>query len=139
MSGNQEGVYQNKQFPHPIPISPYFYANPLKTKFTDMAFSKAHLFDPSDQITSVFAKALSHPVRLDILRTLSSKGPCTVEYLSFQYPISKSTLSQHLELLRKVGLIKFRINHPHIIYFLDTQTFSQCQTRLQEFCKKIYN
>jgi DNA-binding transcriptional ArsR family regulator len=102
-----------------------------------MAFSKAHLFDPSDQITSAFAKALSHPVRLDILRTLSLKGPCSVEHLSFQYPLSKSTISQHLEILRKVGLINYREEYPHIFYFLDTQTFGQCNAKLQDFCKKF--
>jgi ArsR family transcriptional regulator, arsenate/arsenite/antimonite-responsive transcriptional repressor len=102
-----------------------------------MAFSKAHLFDPSDQIISAFAKALSHPVRLDILRTLSLKGSCSVEYLSLRYPISKSTLSQHLETLRKVGLIKYSINHPRIIYFLDTQALTQCNIKLQAFCSNF--
>lgn len=102
-----------------------------------MAFSKAHLFDPADQITSTFAKALAHPVRLDILRTLSSKGSCSVEYLSLHYPLSKSTISHHLEILRKVGLIKYTEEYPHIFYFLDTQTFGQCNAKLQDFCKKF--
>jgi len=102
-----------------------------------MAFSKAHLFDPTDQITSTFAKALSHPVRLDILRTLSSKGACPVDQLFSNYPLAKSTVSQHLEVLRETSLIKYVEEYPHTIYFPDFQTFNLYHKGLQDFCNKF--
>jgi ArsR family transcriptional regulator len=102
-----------------------------------MAFSKAHLFDPADQTTSAFLKALSHPVRLDILRTLSAKGPCAVETFFTKYPLSKSTISQHLEGLRKASLVKYREDHPHIIYSLDSQVFKLYNIKLQDFIKLL--
>lgn len=102
-----------------------------------MAFNKSHLFDPADQLVSGFARALSHPVRLDILRILASKGPCSVENLSLRYPLSKSTVSQHLELLRKYNLIRYHEEFPFIIYSLDDDAFGKLNSRLQEYFMTI--
>ena len=86
-----------------------------------MAFSKSHLFNKADQSTSSFSKALSHPVRLDILRQLAENDSCSVDYLNKLYPISKSTLSQHLGSLRELGLITYREEYPRTFYSLNTQ------------------
>lgn len=102
-----------------------------------MAFNKSHLFDPADQMTSSFAKALSHPVRLDIIRILATHGTCSVHNLFRRYPLSKSTISQHLEMLRVTGLIKYKEEYPHVFYSLEPSNFKKYIAMLLEYCQKI--
>jgi len=52
-----------------------------------------------------FAKALGHPTRIAILQMLAKKTCCYHGNMSEQLPIAKSTLSQHLNELKKAGLI----------------------------------
>ena len=52
-------------------------------------------------------QALADPVRLDILRVLAlAKEPITCG--SFRVPVTKSTLSHHLRVLREAGVIEQR-------------------------------
>jgi DNA-binding transcriptional ArsR family regulator len=46
--------------------------------------------------------ALSDPVRLQIVRSLSEHGACNCG--TFAVPVAKSTLSHHLKVLRDAGL-----------------------------------
>lgn len=50
--------------------------------------------------------ALSDPVRLDIVRCLAKGGECCCGELDV--PVSKSTLSHHLKVLRQAGLTATR-------------------------------
>jgi ArsR family transcriptional regulator len=99
-----------------------------------MAFNKSHLFDPADQVTSAMAQLISHPARVDILRYLAQNGPTSVEKLADRYPLSKSTVSQHLEYLRKADLVQYRESYPHTIYSIDLQTYTEHYSKLMEYC-----
>jgi DNA-binding transcriptional ArsR family regulator len=50
--------------------------------------------------------ALSDPVRLDLVRQLASAEECRCG--SMASPVSKSTLSHHLKVLREAGLTRTR-------------------------------
>jgi DNA-binding transcriptional ArsR family regulator len=50
--------------------------------------------------------ALSDPIRLQIVRDLSDRGPCNCG--TFAVPVAKSTLSHHLRVLREAGLTHTR-------------------------------
>jgi DNA-binding transcriptional ArsR family regulator len=102
-----------------------------------MAFSKTRLFDPADQMTSAFAKVLTHPVRLDMLRKLSTEKSCTVENLAREYPLAKATISQHLEILRKADLIGYKEQHPYILYFLNKKTLHKLLPTLINYCLNL--
>lgn len=49
--------------------------------------------------------ALSDPVRLEIVRTLST-GDCTRRCGAFDVPVTKSTRTHHFRVLRESGLIE---------------------------------
>lgn len=51
------------------------------------------------------AKALAHPVRLQILRYLINKSPCLCGDFVKVFPLAQSTVSQHLKVLKESGLI----------------------------------
>ena len=85
-----------------------------------MAFSKSHRFDQNDAFFSLICKSLAHPARLSIARQLYFSGPCTVKSLRQDKPICKATLSQHLEILRKMQIVKCEQQYPTVIYWLNT-------------------
>lgn len=102
-----------------------------------MAFSKSSLFDPTDQITSSYARVLAHPVRLDILRKLVKKSPSTVESLTGRYPLSKSTISQHLEVLRSAGLVSYKEEFPYTYYAIDAQNLDKLNSYFLKFLQTL--
>lgn len=51
-------------------------------------------------------KALAHPVRLCIVRGLLSKGHCNVTYMQECLGLPQSTVSQHLQKLRSMGIVE---------------------------------
>ncbi|OWA34521.1 transcriptional regulator [Saccharibacillus sp. O16] len=50
-------------------------------------------------------KALSHPIRLCIVRGLIRKQKCNVSYMQECLGLPQSTVSQHLQKLRSAGLV----------------------------------
>jgi len=58
------------------------------------------------QVTDVL-HALSDPVRLQIVRELACREECCCNGLAA--PVSKSTLSHHLKVLREAGLTRTRV------------------------------
>ena len=51
-------------------------------------------------------KAISHPVRLDIIQTLSDSGDaCCVDFTRHA-SLAQSTISEHLRVLKESGLIR---------------------------------
>lgn len=61
-------------------------------------------------------KVLAHPVRLCIVRGLINKGSCNVTYMQNCLDVPQSTVSQHLQKLRAVGVIEGERNGLEINY-----------------------
>ena len=51
-------------------------------------------------------KALAHPVRLDIVQSLSESGDANCVDLTRHASLAQSTVSEHLRVLKEAGLIK---------------------------------
>jgi len=58
---------------------------------------------------STIAKALAHPARLQLLRTLANQSECRGAELFGDLPLAQSTVSQHLSVLKDAGLVR---SHP---------------------------
>lgn len=70
------------------------------------------------QKTAQFFKALAHPIRLEILSALSHRALCVCELVSITNR-RQANISQHLTLLRKVGLVIFERSGWNIFYRLN--------------------
>ena len=55
---------------------------------------------------SAMLKALSNPVRLEIVQVLSSSGDANCVDFTRHAGVAQSTISEHLKVLRDAGLIK---------------------------------
>jgi ArsR family transcriptional regulator, arsenate/arsenite/antimonite-responsive transcriptional repressor len=102
-----------------------------------MAFSKSNLYPKDDQIISGFLKALGHPARVKIIRFLSKNGPCRVEDICKNHPISQPALSVHLSILRKAQLILYKERYPHTYYKIDGKTVTLAETYLTSFFRDL--
>jgi ArsR family transcriptional regulator len=80
-----------------------------------------------------YAKALSHPVRIYILKLLSEQSCCYSGDLAEILPIARSTLSQHLKELKQAGLIQGTIRPPRIMYCLNREAWEKARKYFSEF------
>lgn len=69
----------------------------------------------SDEMYVRIFKALAHPIRMKIVRTLRS-GPLCVCVLNENVEFSQSNLSQHLRILKEAGILKSEKDGLRIIY-----------------------
>ncbi len=84
---------------------------------------------------SKFAKAMSHPVRVYILRKLSGMNSCCYSGdLVNELPIGRSALSQHLKELKHAGLIQGEIKAPYIKYCINRENWEKAV----ELCKELF-
>jgi ArsR family transcriptional regulator len=79
---------------------------------------KPEVFDTELQELACFAKVISHPARLAILKYLAETKTCISGDISDQLPLSRTTVSQHLKELRDMGLIHGEIDGLKINYCL---------------------
>jgi ArsR family transcriptional regulator len=63
-----------------------------------------------DELASL-AKALAHPIRVQIVRILARTEGCVNELVG-QLPLAQSTVSQHLKVLKDAGLVRGTLEGP---------------------------
>jgi ArsR family transcriptional regulator, arsenate/arsenite/antimonite-responsive transcriptional repressor len=84
---------------------------------------------------AMYAKVLSHPVRVYIIELLKKQSCCYSGDLALELPIAKSTLSQHLKELKKAGLIQGEISPPRIKYCLNKKVWEEAKFLMKKFCQ----
>ena len=96
-----------------------------------MATSKKNEFSAKERKLAEFAKALSHPARLAILKTLAKRGTCICGEIVEVLPLAQSTVSQHLRELKEAGLIQGEVDGPKSCYCIDWKNLIDFQEALQ--------
>jgi len=77
---------------------------------------------------AAFAKALSHPARIAILKVLAQKNECICGEIVDVLPLAQSTVSQHLKELKNAGLIDGTIDGPRSCYCINWKAFEKFNT-----------
>ena len=76
--------------------------------------------------------ALANPVRRDILKRLR-KGPQAVNELAKGFDLGRPAVSEHLQVLRKAGLVREQPRGQQRFYHLDPRPLSQVEDWLEAF------
>ncbi len=90
-----------------------------------MAVHKKEEFTLKEQGLAGFAKAISHPARIAILKLLAEKNECICGEIVEGLPLAQSTVSQHLKELKNAGLIEGTIDGPRSCYCINWKAFER--------------
>lgn len=93
--------------------------------------NKKEKFADDLQELAAFAKVISHPARLAIIKYLAECKTCISGDISDHLPLSRATVSQHLKELKQSGLIKGEVEGLKINYCL-------CGPNIKRF-KALFN
>src|SRR3954451_13048424 len=97
-----------------------------------MGATKAEDFSVKDNRIARYAKALSHPARIAILKVLIQRQACICGDIVDELPLSQSTVSQHLKELKDAGIIKGDIEGAKVCYCIDEKEWKAAQTILNQ-------
>lgn len=84
-------------------------------------------FPVADQKLAAQLNALAHPARLQIIKFLADQGECVCGEIVSVLPLSQSTVSQHLKILKEAGLLIGTIDGTRSCYCLDNKAFVALQ------------
>ena len=99
--------------------------------------NKAEKFDESLQELARFARVISHPARLAILKYLAETKTCISGDISDKLPLSRTTVSQHLKELRDIGLIHGEIDGLKINYCLCSEEIDRFLKIFEDFFEPV--
>jgi DNA-binding transcriptional ArsR family regulator len=100
---------------------------------------KREIFNQELQELASFAKAISHPARLAILKYLAEAKTCISGDISDNLPLSRTTVSQHLSELKKLGLIHGEIDGLKVNYCLCSSSINDYLNKFNNFFEPIKN
>ncbi len=90
-----------------------------------MAFHKKEEFTQKEQELANFAKAMSHPARIAILKVLAQRNECICGEIVEVLPLAQSTVSQHLKELKNAGLISGETDGARSCYCINWKAFEK--------------
>lgn len=108
----------------------------------ELNISKEKMIEFRDNLYAIYSevgKALSHPIRLMIIDFLSQDKSYTVEEIANEIMVSVVSVSQHLQILKRSGLLKVTRQGVYMYYTLtDNQVYSLLNS-LKKTTEKVGN
>lgn len=98
-----------------------------------MGLSKKDEFSIRHNRLADLGKALAHPARIAILEFLANSTACMCGDIVEELPLSQSTVSQHLQELKKAGLIQGEIEGAKVCYCINEKAWSEAKSLLSQF------
>jgi len=86
----------------------------------------------NDELLAKLAWAIAHPARVRLLRLLIAKSACVCGELVELMPLSQSTVSQHLKILKEAGVIQGEIDGPKVCYCVNADGLSRLKELVAE-------
>lgn len=100
-------------------------------------YAKTEEFNIAQQDIAKFAKLLAHPARVAILEYLAKENTCISGDISNVLPLSRTTVSQHLQELKNNELIKGEIAGQTVCYCINWKTYNRMQKLFTKFFNKV--
>lgn len=91
---------------------------------------------PLNQLAD-FARVLSHPARVQILKTIAKRGECICGEIVQVLPLAQSTVSQHLKELKSIGLIRGETEGLKSCYCIHWKAMKKCRGLFEDFFEEM--
>jgi len=85
----------------------------------------------SDKELAQLCKALGHEARIMILRVLIHRNSCICGEIVNELPISQSTVSQHLKILKDSEIIQGEVQGPAVCYCINPTTIKRLKALIK--------
>ncbi len=108
----------------------------MRYKINEMAINKKSEFKADEIILAEFAKAISHPARVAILKVVASRQSCICGEIVDVLPLAQSTVSQHLKELKEIGLIDGTVDGVKSCYCINWSAFEKVAAIFKDFIDK---
>lgn len=82
------------------------------------------------QLASI-CKALGHPARVRILQILIERKSCVCGEIVEVLPLAQSTVSEHLRILKQVGLVQGEVDGPRMCYCVHPEALARFKALVQ--------
>jgi ArsR family transcriptional regulator len=102
-----------------------------------MAQNKKDKFSKIENGIADFAKALSHPARIAILKKLAEENKCICGKIVDVMPLAQSTVSQHLKELQQAGIVQGEIDGVTSCYCINWDKLDKEITNFNNLFKQI--
>ncbi|NAY92615.1 metalloregulator ArsR/SmtB family transcription factor [Muricauda sp. JGD-17] len=102
-----------------------------------MGVSKTQLFSISQNELAQAAKVLAHPARIAILEYISRQDSCICNDLVDVIGLAQPTISQHLNEIKKIGLLKGTFEGKNLCYCIDEERWEELQQSFNKFFTNI--
>lgn len=102
-----------------------------------MAIAKTEEFSDKEVLLANFARALSHPARIAILKEIAQRGTSSCGEIVDVMPLAQATVSQHLRELKNAGLITGEVDGAKSCYAVDPRAVEEMEKLMQKLFKKV--
>lgn len=110
-----------------------FYIVILQYNKQNMGVTKSEIFTASQNQVANFAKVMGHPARIAILQHLMTLRECVCKDLVNEIGLAQATISQHLNELKNIGLIKGVVEGTSVCYCIDPEAWEKMKVVLVAF------
>ncbi len=86
---------------------------------------------PGQSDIAEMLKAIGHPVRLAIVRELAKRSSCCCGDMCDCFPLSQSTVSQHLAVMKEAGILDSERDGNRSRFRLKPEAFDALQSELK--------
>lgn len=100
-------------------------------------FAKVENFSTEQQEMARYAKLFAHPARVAIIEYLAKENRCISGDISSELPLSRTTVSQHLQELKNNELIKGEVEGQTVCYCINWKTYNKVQKLFNKFFDKV--
>lgn len=102
-----------------------------------MGVTKTHIFSTSQNEMAKIAKVLAHPARIAILEFISKQEGCICTDLVEEIGLAQPTISQHLNEIKKIGLLKGTFEGKNLCYCINEEKWEGLQELFASFFQNI--
>ncbi len=103
-----------------------------------MGTTKAHIFSPRHNELAKVAKVMAHPARVAILEYISKQQGCICTDLVEEIGLAQPTISQHLNEIKKVGLLEGTFEGKNLCYCINREKWLELQHVFNSFFSVIH-
>jgi ArsR family transcriptional regulator len=101
-----------------------------------MAATRKEEFNKKETELADFAKVISHPARIAILKEIAKREECICGEIVEVLPLAQSTVSQHLKELLNAQLITGTVDGVKSCYCINWKTFEKFEKTFNEFFQR---